>query len=245
MDREQKESFWFEITKQDKYVAVADLMKENGDDTTFYLLLILSSVIISAGALLANSAILIGGMLITPVLSPVLLVGLGFTLGNVQLIKRSVKKILKAFGIVFVIAFLAALIFDIPQDKEFFSSAIFNNTTQAAFLYFLVAFSSGVAATYAWIRKKVDNILPGISIAVSVVPPVAMTAIFLGREPELMRFFLTVFLFNMVGIIGGSMILFSLFRFHHTNKVVEKKIEREEMEKAESTITINEDEEIK
>lgn len=239
MDREQKESFWFEITKEDKYVAVADLMKEGDEEITYYLLLILSSIIISAGALLANSAILIGGMLITPVLTPVLLVGLGFTLGNINLIKRALVKILKSFGVVFAIAFLAALTFDIPQDKEFFSSAIFNNTTQAAFLYFLVAFSSGVAATYAWIRKKVDNILPGISIAVSVVPPIAMTAIFLGRAPELMRFFLTVFLFNMTGIIGGSMILFSLFRFHHTNKVVEKNIEREEVERAESTITIN------
>lgn len=246
MDKEQKESFWFEITKQDQYVAVNDLLNEGKDNVTYYILLILSSIIIASGVLLANSAILIGGMLITPVLTPVLLVGLGFTLGNLDLIKRSTWKILKSVGIVFGISLLASLIFDIPQDKEFFSSALFNNTTNAAFLYFLVAFSSGVAATYAWIRKKVDNILPGISIAVSLVPPVSMTAVFLARDPELMRFFFTVFLFNMVGIIGGSMILFSMFRFYHSGKVVEKVIEKtkeeEEILKAEESILVNNEE---
>lgn len=246
MDKE-KESFWFEITKQDRYVAVNDLMAESKDTATYFILLILSSVIIASGILLANSAILIGGMLITPLLTPILLIGLGFTLGNATLLKRSSVKILQSIGIVFVVAVFAALIFGIPTDKEFFSSALFTNTSQSAFLYFLVAFSSGVAATYAWIRKKVDNILPGISIAVSVVPPIAMTGIFLGRDPELMRFFLMVFLFNMVGIIGGSMVLFSLFRFYNSGKIVEKKIEQvdkekqeKEIEKSINTITTNE-----
>jgi uncharacterized hydrophobic protein (TIGR00271 family) len=241
----EKESFWFEITKQDQYVTVSELMEEGNDNVTYFILLILSSIIIASGILLANSAILIGGMLITPLMTPVLLVGLGFTLGNAVLLKRATLKILKSVAIVFTVSLLAALVFGIPDDKEFFSSALFNDTTKSAFLYFLVAFSSGIAATYAWIRKKVDNMLPGISIAVSLVPPIAMTGIFLGRNPDLMRFFLMVFLFNVVGIIGGSMILFSLFRFYNSGKIVAKHIEEleekekdQEIKKSMSTITV-------
>jgi hypothetical protein len=186
----------------------------------------------------------------------VLLIGLGFTLGNAHLIKKSSLKIAKSIGVIFAIGLLASLVFGIPADKEFFSSALFTDTTKSAFLYFLVAFASGVAATYAWIRKKVDNMLPGISIAVSLVPPICMVGIFLGRNPELMRFFFMVFLFNMVGIIGGSMILFSLFKFYNSSKVVQQNIEaqereeeeerdrreKEEIEKTMETITINNDE---
>jgi uncharacterized hydrophobic protein (TIGR00271 family) len=254
--KKEKQSFWFEITKQDQYVAVNELMEEDKDQVTYFILLILSSIIIAAGVLLANSAILIGGMLITPLLTPVLLVGLGFTLGNYNLIRNSVLKIAKSIGVVFAVAVIAALIFGVPDNKEFFSSSIFADTTKSAFLYFLVAFSAGIAATYAWIRKKVDNMLPGISIAVSLVPPISMVGIFLGRDPELMRFFLMVFLFNMVGIIGGSMILFSLFKFYNSSSVVQKNIEDAEKEKQQArekmvqeqikesmdTITILEDE---
>jgi uncharacterized hydrophobic protein (TIGR00271 family) len=244
MEKKEKQSFWFEITKQDQYVAVNELMQEGGDKITYYILLILSSIIIASGVLLANSAILIGGMLITPLMTPVLLIGLGFTIGNAALLKRSVKKILQSVGLIFAISVLAALIFGVPDSKEFFSSAIFANSIKSGFLYFLVAFASGIAATYAWIRKKVDNMLPGISIAVSLVPPVAIVGIFLGRDAELTRFFLSVFLFNLVGIIGGSMILFSMFRFYHSSKIVEKKLREAEAE-AEAQKKAKEEEKIK
>lgn len=214
---EEKKSLWFQITKQDQYFAVNDLILESQENANYYISLILSSVIIAAGLLLANSAVVIGGMLITPLLTPILSVGLGLTIGNIKLIKGSAMVILKSIATVFAISLIAALIFSVPEDKEFFSSALFNNRIEAAFLYFLVALVSGLAATYAWIRKKVDNTLPGISIAVSLVPPISLVAIWLGSgEFDLMRFFLMVFLFNVMGIIGGSMILFSMFKFYRS-----------------------------
>jgi uncharacterized hydrophobic protein (TIGR00271 family) len=229
-------SFWFEITKEDRYITVNELMSDDGDQFTYYFLLILSSVIIPAGILLANSAILIGGMLITPLLTPVLLIALGMTTGNTNLISRSIKKISKSLLIIFGISFLVSLIFTIPQNKEFFNSVLFTNTTDSAFLYFLVAFAAGIAATFAWIRKKVDNMLPGIAIAVSLVPPIAMVGVFMaGGEFDLARFFFMVFLFNITGIIGGSMILFSMFRFYHSDNIIKNNLEKITLEEENKT----------
>jgi uncharacterized hydrophobic protein (TIGR00271 family) len=257
---EKEKSFWFEITKQDQYNTVNELMEESNDKVTYYLLLILSSIIIASGILLANSAILIGGMLITPLLSPVLLVALGITTGNPGLIQRSVYKIGKSVGLVMGISLITAFIFGIPtEETEFFNSAIFMNDFNSAFLYFLVAFASGIAATYAWVRKKVDNMLPGIAIAVSLVPPVAMVGAFIGTGDILYaRYYLMIFLFNIIGIIGGAMILFSLFRFYNSRRIVEKNLDKvieeeqklEEKKKeeaiklAEESITIEENEEV-
>jgi len=217
----QSNSIWSNITRSDQYRAVNDLIIESNPGSNYYTLLILSSVIIAAGLLLANSAILIGGMLVTPLLTPILLISLGITLGRPFLLKKTSMLILKSVGVILVVSFLFGLIFAVPEDKEFFSSVIFNNTISSAFLYFIVAFASGIAATFAWVRKKVTNMLPGISIAVSLVPPIALVGIWLAQlEIDNARFFLMVFLFNLIGIIMGSMIVFSMLKFYKTDDEV-------------------------
>ncbi|HMO78822.1 MAG TPA: DUF389 domain-containing protein [Candidatus Paceibacterota bacterium] len=216
MNQKQKDQpVWQDIQQHDRYVAISELIRDSQPNSIYYSLLVLSSIIIASGVLLANSAILIGGMLVTPVLTPILLLSLAIVTSRPIVIKRTSKLIAKSVGLIFAISFMAGLIFGVPEDKEFFNHAIFNNSLQAAFLYFLVAFASGVAATFAWIRKEVSNILPGISIAVSLVPPISLIGVWLAQnEIQLARYFLLIFLFNMIGIIMSSMIVFSLLNFY-------------------------------
>jgi uncharacterized hydrophobic protein (TIGR00271 family) len=240
-------NIWTDVTKSDQYRAVNDLIVESNPGSNYFTLLILSSVIISAGLLLANSAILIGGMLVTPLLTPILLISLGITLGRPFLLKRISKVILKSVFVIFVVAFLFGLIFSVPEDKVFFSSVIFNNTISSAFLYFVVAFSSGIAATFAWVRKKVTNMLPGISIAVSLVPPIALVGIWLAQlDVNHARFFLMVFLFNLIGIIMGSIIVFSMLKFYKTDSEVTANLHTlEKQERMEKVLEEKENEEKK
>jgi len=220
------------LSASDKYRAVDDLIEESREDGDYYLLLVLSSVIIAAGILLANSSVLIGGMLITPVLNPILLVALGISTSKTEVLKRTGRLIFKSAMVIVVISFLAGLVFSIPENGDFYRKAIFDNSLTSAFLYFLVAFSAGIAATFAWVRKEVSNTLPGISIAVALVPPLSMIGIWLATlQLDLMRYFLSIFLFNMIGIIMGSMIVFSMLGFYKTGFHITKKIEEEvEME---------------
>jgi uncharacterized hydrophobic protein (TIGR00271 family) len=217
---------WADIKNKDKYTAIAELIKDSQANANYFSLLILSAIIIAAGVLLANSAILIGGMLITPVLTPILLLALAIVTSNTEAVRRSSLLILKSITIIFLISMIASLLFGIPEDKEFFSVALLNDSIRAAFLYFLVAFTSGIAATFAWIRKEISSLLPGISIAISLVPPIALVGIWLGQGDIFMaRFFLVIFLFNLVGIIMSSMIVFSVLHFYKTNDKINEEIE--------------------
>lgn len=237
------------LNNKDLYHAVSDLIEEGTNDRTYYLMLILSSIIIAAGLLLANSAILVGGMLATPVLTPILLIALAITTSKTNLLKRTSILILKSVLVIMGVSFVAGLLFGVPTDSTFFDSTLFNNSLRAAFLYFIVALVSGFTATFSWVRKEITNILPGISIAVSLVPPVAMVAIWLSVwDLEKMRFFLLVFLFNLFGIIMGSLIMFSLLKVYRSNNLINNKIDKVikeeeshkkeiEIEKAIETIT--------
>jgi uncharacterized hydrophobic protein (TIGR00271 family) len=216
------------LTVSDKYRAVDELIEESRPNREYYSLLVLSSVIIAAGILLANSSILIGGMLVTPVLNPILLVALGIAASKPNVLKRTGLLILKSSLVIVAISFIAGLIFSVPESGDFYRSSLFDNSFRSAFLYFLVAFASGIAATFAWVRKGITNILPGISIAVALVPPVSMVGIWLATlELDLMRYFLIVFLFNLFGIIMGSMIVFSMLGFYKTGFHIVKRIEEE------------------
>lgn len=220
-----KDTSLFTITSFDKYRTISDLIDEGRENGTYYTLLVLSSIIISSGLLLANSAILIGGMLVTPVLTPILLISLGITAGKPLLLRRTAILILKSIGVILAISFISGLMFNVPENTDFYKSSIFDNSLRAAFLYFLVALASGVAATFAWVRKETTNILPGISIAVSLVPPLSLVGIWLAAlQGPLLRFFLFVFLFNMVGIIVGGLIVFSMLKFAESEKTIDQKV---------------------
>jgi uncharacterized hydrophobic protein (TIGR00271 family) len=222
-----------DIDQKDRYHAVDDLIDQSKANATYYTLLLLSTVIITAGLLLANSSILIGGMLVTPVLTPILLIALGIVAAKPRLVKRTSLLILKSTVVIFAVAVVGGWMFHVPEDAAFYQSALFNNRIESAFLYFIVAFASGVAATFSWIRKEVTNILPGISIAVALVPPLSLTGIWLATgNPELMRFFLMVFLFNLIGIVMGAMIVFSMLRFYGVGKQITKRVEEEIKEQA-------------
>jgi len=231
----------FNVKNTDLYRAVNDLIDEGNPNGTYYTLLIISSIIIAAGNLLANSAILIGGMLVTPVLTPVLIIALAITVGKPNLLRRTAILIAKSVGIIMGVSLIAGLLFPVPNNAAFFDVPLFNDSLQAGFLYFIVAFMSGLAATLSWVRKNEAHILPGISIAVSLVPPVSLSAILLasGNFVE-MRFFMLIFLFNIVGVIMGSLIVFSLLKVYRSGAMITKKVDtliaEEEQRKKEKAI---------
>lgn len=215
------------LTNSDKYHTIEELFKKSQSNSIYYVLLALSSLIVASGLLLNNSTIVIGGMLVTPLLSPILLIALGISVGEIKVIKSSAILVLKSVLIIAGLSFLLAVLFGKPA--EFF---LFGDSLRVAVLYFFVAFVSGVAATIAWTRKEIGEILPGIAIAVSLVPPLSLSGISLSAwDLDLSRLSLLMFIFNLAGIILGSIIVFSLLKFYKTDKVVQKEAAAQEVKK--------------
>jgi len=221
------------IDREDQYRTVEELVKRSQPNSVYYTLLVMSSLVISSGLLINNSAITIGGMLITPVLSPLLLIGLGLSVGQLATIKRAAILTIQSFFVVIVGALVLSLIFG-PGETG--AAPIFtDHSIRTIVLYFIVALAAGTAATFGWTRKSIAEVLPGIAIAVSLVPPLAWVGIGVSRlDATLIRFNATVLLFNLLGILMGSIVAFSLLKFYRVGKKVEqetKEVEKQIVEK--------------
>jgi len=210
------------ITRSDQYKTVTELLKKGESNSVYYTLLILSIIIVAVGLLLGNAPIVIGGMLVTPLLTPILVIALGIATGETSAIKYSGILVLKSVLVVVFISFLLAIFFGQPIAQAY----IFDDTMTTGVLYFIVAVVSGIAATFAWVRKEANDILPGVAVSVSLLPPLSLLGISLAVfDVAFMRFSFLVFLSNFIGIVLGSMVVFSLLKFYKTEKKIEKEVE--------------------
>ncbi len=212
------------VSKADQFKTVSELFEKSQSNSVYYTLLILSIFIVATGLLLGNAPIVIGGMLVTPVLTPILVIGLSITVGELSFIKKPGILILKSLFLTIGISAVMTVLFGATEIQE-----VLVNDLRTAILYFIVATTSGVAATIAWVRKQVSDILPGISIAVSLVPPLSLVGIKLGMfDIEYARFYLIIFALNFLGILIGSFGVFTILKFQKSGWEIKKKIEETE-----------------
>ncbi len=215
-------NFWFRGSKE--YKAVEELIEESRIDGGYLLLLILSSIIITIGLVVGQISIVIGGMLIAPLLFPILSLGLSFTALNLKGVKRALNGIFVSTITVVAVAFLVA---NFLEGAEFRGQQILISLSPN-FLSFLIAFFSGMAASFAWINEKHSVALPGVAIAVALVPPLCATGIALAiNSPAFVENFFLVYLLNLAGVVLSSMLIFSLLGSSKIKKAQEQALERQ------------------
>lgn len=221
----------WKITDSDQYRTVEDLIERATPSGHYYALLILSSLVITAGALINNISVIIGGMLITPLLTPILVIALGITTGQPKVTGKAMRLVLQSLGFVAFGALLLGVIFGAPASEP-----AIDHSARGALLYLIIALASGIAATYAWAKKEASETLPGVAIAVSLVPPVVYIGLGVGTgDFEMARNFFIILGTNIAGIIGGSMVVFSQFGFYRTRGLVEAKTKEQELQKQHPT----------
>jgi len=208
---------------REKKKRAAELIESSKLTYSFYLMLILSSVIVSLGLLLDNIPVIIGGMLITPLLSPLLTLALGIVVVDKKVMWWSIKIIVKSIGIILIVSLIMTIIAPEKVITEEISSKSFVNLT-----FFYVAIASGVAAAFAWARKELSAILPGVAIAVALLPPIATISIGVGMlNPGIIIGALQSAVANLIGIIVSAVLVFSLLGFYKVKKVAEREIKKE------------------
>ncbi|MBW6431856.1 TIGR00341 family protein [Patescibacteria group bacterium] len=208
-------------SKQEK--VVDGLVEKSRPTSPYNLLLIFSAIIVSCGILMDNSPIIIGGMLVTPMLTPILAMVLGISTGELPLVNRSIKITLRSVLTVVVTAFILGFLFPEGMDSNQFISTVKPNI-----LYVIVALISGAAATFAWTNDDINEALPGVAVAISIVPPLAVFGIGLSKfSPEMIRPSFVIFTLNFLGIIMGSLLVFSLQQFYKAKREAHKQVEEE------------------
>jgi uncharacterized hydrophobic protein (TIGR00271 family) len=133
--------------------------------------LLMSSIMIASLGLDLNSpAVIIGAMLISPLMSPILGIGLAVGIND----KTTLSISLQHFGVAIVIAILTStLYFSLTPFGEI--TPEIKSRTAPTLLDVMVAFFGGLAGIISGSRKDVSNAIPGVAIATALMPPLCVT----------------------------------------------------------------------
>lgn len=218
--------FFSGFTEATRKKAVIDLLiKQSQTNLSYFVLLSVSSLVVAMGLSLDNISVVIGGMLIAPLLTPILSLGLGITVFSISTILRAFQGIITSIFIILMWSFIVSSLVHGPDN--YLTSEILSRG-EISFLYFIIAFLSGLGASYAWVDPSLAASLPGVSVAVSLVPPLSVTGIALAQaNRELMFASFNLFSLNVFGIVLASILVFVLFNFGKFKQFTEKKVEAE------------------
>ncbi|MBN1162612.1 DUF389 domain-containing protein [Patescibacteria group bacterium] len=204
---------------------VSNLVTESKTTGGYYFLLGISAIIASLGLLTNNSTAILGAMLITPLLTPILALGLGVTTLSGEAIFRSSIGIINSIATIVFISFIIGL--STSSDHYRTPEVLLKGSYSVAYL--VIAFFSGLGATYAWIEHKISSALTGVAVAVSLLPPLSVTGISIAQADYILFIgSLRVFSANFVGIVMASTLMFTIFNFTKLKGFEERKIKYEE-----------------
>lgn len=189
--------------------------------TTAWILII--AIFIASIGLNANStAVIIGAMLISPLMGPILGVGLSVAIQDFDTLIRSLKNLLIAVTIALVTSTFYFLItpLDVAQSEIL-------ARTKPTILDVLIAFFGGLAGILAGSRKEKTNVIPGVAIATALMPPLC-TAGFGLAHFDFKIFFGAFYLFfiNSVFISLSTFLVVKYLRFPIVTFLDSEKIKR-------------------
>lgn len=123
-------------------------------------------VIASVGLNINSAAVIIGAMLISPLMGPIVGAGVALAIYDFELLKKSGKNLLIATG---VSLFVAAAYFFISPFKETQSELLAR--TSPNIYDVIIAFFGGIVGIVALTRVEKGNPIPGVAIATALMPP--------------------------------------------------------------------------
>jgi len=224
----------------DKKKTIETLIEESRANSTFYLYLSFGAFISALGLLLDNPIVIVGAMLIAPILFPILSLGMGIVTSSRGAIHRSINNLIKSSLITIGIGFVTSFLINQPEITH---QLVLVSTPN--FLFFLVAFFSGIIAAFSWVKQDTSDTLPGIAITVSLVPPLSAIGVAISLlSRDVLAGSLMLFIMNLIGIVLASILVFSLFGFSGLQKLQDKKIHEEEIEELKEELAEERGEEI-
>lgn len=199
------------IGKLDYERIVARVDEDAGWSPRYAFMTVLSAGIAVLGLLLSSPAVIIGAMLISPLMGPI--IGLGFALAifDWREVRRSAQAL--AGGSLLAVAFTAAVVLLSPLQEV--TPEILARTRPNLF-DLLVAIFSALAGAYATIRGRGETIV-GVAIATALMPPLAVVGFGLATlNLPVFSGALALFLTNLIAIALTAAIMARIYGFGST-----------------------------
>lgn len=168
--------------------------------SAFWIMLTLSAVIAASGVAGDSTATVIGAMIVAPLSIPILGIGLGLSSGRGDLVARSLLIVLAGTAVVLLIGYTISQI--LPNPTNVLSNSQVVGRTSPKLMDLAAALATGFVGVIAMIRRDVGDVLPGVAIAISLVPPLAVAGVCLGAgAPSLAFGAVILFGSNMLAMI--------------------------------------------
>ncbi|KQX20067.1 MULTISPECIES: DUF389 domain-containing protein [unclassified Sphingomonas] len=198
------------VGKIDHQAIIERIVDESGWSPRYLFMTMMSAGIAVLGLLLSSPAVVIGAMLISPLMSPIL--GLGFSLALFDFAEMRRALIALAAGSACAIAFTALIVALSPLQAP--TSEIIARTRPNLF-DLAVALFAALAGTFAIIRGRGDTVV-GVAIATALMPPLAVVGYGLAtwNLPVLAGAF-ALFVTNFVTIALSATVMARLYGFGH------------------------------
>ena len=172
--------------------------------------LVFAIFIASLGLNVNSTAVIIGAMLISPLMGPIIGMGLAIGINDFQLLRRAAKN----FAIATVISILTATVYFLITPLGEAQSELLARTSPTIYDVLIATFG-GAAGILALCTKGKGNVIPGVAIATALMPPLC-TAGFGLASGHLLYFLGAFYLFfiNTVFISLSTYLGVRLMRFH-------------------------------
>lgn len=188
-------------------------------------ILIMAIFIASIGLNVNSTAVIIGAMLISPLMSGILTMGYSLATGDLALFKRALVR----FGTQVVISLLTSTLYFWISPLDVATEEMIARTSPTLWDV-LIALFGGIAGGIGNTRSKKGNVIPGVAIATALMPPLCTTGYGIATgQPSFILGAFYLFAINTLFIMLSAALVTRLMRIPmHTevDKRRQKKIHR-------------------
>ena len=182
--------------------------------SAFWVLLILAAIIASAGVVADSTATVIGAMIVAPLMTPILGTALALVLADRKHLLHNIGLVVGGALVVVVIGYLIGVLH--VNDVVAATNTQVAGRVSPKLIDLTAALATGVVGAFALVRSDVSDTLPGVAIAISLVPPLAVVGLTLESDaPGEALGALLLFSTNVAAIIATGTFVLLLFRVRH------------------------------
>jgi uncharacterized hydrophobic protein (TIGR00271 family) len=191
----------------------------------FWLLLILAAIIATAGVAADSTATVIGAMIVAPLMTPIMGTMLAIVLSDRTNLGRCLLLVVFGAAAVIVVGYLSGLV--LPQAVVAPGNSQVAGRINPRLVDLVAAIATGAVGSVALARRDISDTLPGVAIAISLVPPLAVVGLTLaaGAVAQAVGAML-LFVTNVTAILATGTVVMAVYRVYRLSPTVAGALER-------------------
>ena len=176
-------------------------------------ILAFSIIIASVGLNVNSTAVIIGAMLISPLMGPIIGIGLSLGTYDFDLLREALKNLL----IMVLISLAASTFFFLISPLSLVNATELEARTSPTIYDVLIALFGGVAGMLEQSRKERGTVIPGVAIATALMPPLCTVGYGLAHLSA--RFFFGALYLFLINCVFITIATYLMVRYLHFRKV--------------------------